>query len=106
MKFCGFAKLMHDNYEEKDNAGKLVVILVVILFDAILDGEVLEKTEPNPLYGLGKSTLEAYYSGRRFISQRQTRRFIPRLSEETFAEFVETYSMDALDHISDKLLEF
>lgn len=39
MKFCDFAKLMHDNYEEKANAGKFVVILI----DAILDGEALEK---------------------------------------------------------------
>lgn len=54
MKFCDFAKLMHDNYEEKANAGKFVVIL----FDAILDGEALEKAEPNPLYGLGKSLLQ------------------------------------------------
>ena len=102
MKFCDFAKLMHDNYEEKANAGKFVVILI----DAILDGEALEKAEPNPLYGLGKSTLEAYYSGRRLISQRKAAQIVPRLSEETFAGFVETYSMDALDHIGDKLLEF
>lgn len=102
MKFCDFAKLMHDNYEEKANAGKFVVIL----FDAILDGEALEKAEPNPLYGLGKSTLEAYYSGRRLISQRKAAQIVPRLFEETFAEFVETYSMDALNHISDKLFEF
>lgn len=102
MKFCDFAKLMHDNYEEKANAGKFVVILI----DAILDGEALEKAEPNPLYGLGKSTLEAYYSGRRLISRRKAAQIVPRLSEETFAEFVETYSMDALDHIGDNLLEF
>ena len=102
MKFCDFAKLMHDNYEEKANAGKFVVIL----FDAILDGEALEKAEPNPLYGLGKSTLEAYYSGRRLISQRKAAQIVSRLFEETFAEFVETYSMDALNHISDKLFEF
>ena len=102
VKFFEFAKLMHDNYEEKANAGKFVVILI----DAILDDEALEKDSPNPLYGLGKSTLEAYYSGRRPISQKKAAQIVPRLSEETFAGFVETYSMDALDHIRDKLAEY
>jgi hypothetical protein len=49
VRFFEFAKLMHDNYEEKAKAGEFVVILI----DAILDDTALEKDSPNPLYGLG-----------------------------------------------------
>lgn len=102
MKFCDFVQLMHHNYEEKANASEFVKILI----DAILDEEALEKDSPNPLYGLSKSTLEAYYSGGRSISQKKAAQIVPRISEEVFAEFVDKYSIDALDHISDKLSEF
>ena len=102
MRFSEFAKVMHDNYEKSERVDEFVKILI----DAILDQTALEKETPNPLYGLGKSTLEAYYSGRRLISQRKAAQIVPRLSEETFADFVDSYSMDALDHIRDKLSEF
>jgi hypothetical protein len=102
MKFFEFAKLMHENYEEKANAGEFVLILI----DAILDDEALEKKEPNPFYETGKSTREAYYSGRRLLPQKKAAQIVPRLSEETFAEFIDDYSMDALDHIRDKLSEY
>lgn len=45
MRFFEFAKLIHDNYEEKAKAGEFVVILI----DAILDDAALEKADPNPL---------------------------------------------------------
>lgn len=45
VRFFEFAKLMHDNYEEKAKAGEFVVILI----DAILDDAALEKADPNPL---------------------------------------------------------
>ena len=67
MKFCDLVQFMHHNYEAKKNAAEFVKILT----DAILDDEALEKTSPNPLYELGKSSLEAYYSGRRLISQKK-----------------------------------
>lgn len=102
MRFSEFAELMHNNYERKVNAGEFVIILI----DAILDDEALEKAAPNPLYRLGKSTLEAYYSGRRSISQKNAAQIVPRLSENTFAGFVETYSEDALNHIKEKLAEY
>ena len=55
MKFCDLVQFMHHNYETKMNAAEFVKILT----DAILDDEALEKDSPNPLYGLGKSTLES-----------------------------------------------
>ena len=67
MRFCDLVRFMHHNYEVKKNAAEFVKILT----DAILDDEALEKATPNPLYGLGKSTLEAYYSGRLSISQKR-----------------------------------
>lgn len=93
---------MHHNYETKMNAAEFVKILT----DAILDDEALEKDSPNPLYGLGKSTLEAYYSGRLPISQKKASALTPRLDEAKFADFVNTYSFDALNHMKDKLAEF
>ena len=84
------------------NAGEFVAVLI----DAILDDEALEKPEPNPIYSLKKSTQEAYYSGRLLISQKKAAQIVPRLSEEKFAEFVNRYSMDALDYMRDKLAEF
>lgn len=103
MRFCDLVQLMHHNYEVKKNAGDFVCVLI----DAILDDEALEKDqEPNPMYALGKSTREAYYSGRLPISQKRAGNIAPRISEEKFAGFVDTYSMDALDHMRDKLAEF
>ena len=102
MKFCDLVQFMHHNYEVKKNAAEFVKILT----DAILDDEALEKAAPNPLYGLGKSTLEAYYSGRLPISQKKASALTPRLDEAKFADFVNTYSFDALNHMKDKLVEF
>ena len=102
MKFCDLVQFMHHNYETKMNAAEFVKILT----DAILDDEALEKDSPNPLYGLGKSTLEAYYSGRLPISQKKASALTPRLDEAKFADFVNTYSFDALNHMKDKLAEF
>ena len=102
MKFCDLVQFMHHNYETKMNAAEFVKILT----DAILDDEALEKASPNPLYGLRKSTLEAYYSGRLPISQKKASALTPRLDETKFADFVNTYSYDALNHMKDKLAEF
>ena len=103
MKFRDLAKFMHENYEAQINAGDFVPVLI----DAILDDEALEKDkEANPLYALGKSTKEAYYSGRLLISQKKARAIAPRIDEHKFAEFVDTYSLDALDNMRDKLAEF
>lgn len=102
MKFCDLVRFMHEKYEVKVNAGEFVAVLI----DAILDDEALEKPEPNPIYSLKKSTQEAYYSGRLLISQKKAAQIVPRLSEEKFAEFVNRYSMDALDYMRDKLAEF
>lgn len=101
LKFCDLVQFMHHNYETKMNAAEFVKILT----DAILDDEALEKDSPNPLYGLGKSTLEAYYSGRLPISQKKASALTPRLDEAKFADFVNTYSFDALNHMKDKLAE-
>ena len=103
MKFRDLAKFMHENYEAQINAGDFVPVLI----DAILDDEALEKDkEANPLYALGKSTKEAYYSGRLLISQKKARAIAPRIDEHKFAEFVDTYSLDALENMRDKLAEF
>lgn len=68
MRFCNLVRLMRENYEIEINAGEFVPVLI----DAILDDEALEKDkEANPLYALGKSTKEAYYSGRLLISQKK-----------------------------------
>lgn len=102
MKFCDLVQFMHHNYEKTVNAGEFVKILT----DAILDDEALEKASPNPIYGLKKSTLEAYYSGRLPISQKKASALTPRLDEAKFADFVNNYSFDALNHMKDKLVEF
>ena len=102
MKFCDLAKFMHHNYEAKANASEFVAILI----DAILDDKALENDSSNPIYGLGKSTKEAYYSGRLPISQQKAAALAPRIDEAKFADFVDTYSFDALDHMKDKLAEF
>ena len=102
MKFCDFVQLMHQNYEVKTNAGEFVAVLI----DAILDDAALEKDSSNPIYELGKSTKEAYYSGRLPISQKKAAAITPRIDEAKFADFVSTYSFDALNHMKDKMVEF
>lgn len=102
MKFCELVQFMHHNYEEKANAGEFVAILI----DAILDDTALERDSSNPIYGLKKSTKEAYYSGRLTISQKKASMITPRIDEAKFADFVNTYSFDALNHMKDKLVEF
>lgn len=102
LKFCDLVQLMHHNYEEKANAGEFVAILI----DAILDDEALERDLSNPIYGLKKSTKEAYYNGRLLISQKRAAAIAPRIDEAKFADFVDTYSFDALNHMKDKLAEF
>ena len=102
MKFCDFVQLMHQNYEAKTNAGEFVAVLI----DAILDDAALEKDSSNPIYGLGKSTKEAYYSERLPISQKKAAAITPRIDEAKFADFVNTYSFDALNHMKDKMAEF
>ena len=101
MKFCDLAQFMHHNYEEKANAGEFIAILI----DAILDDMALEETA-NPIYELSKSTREAYYSGRLSISQKKAAIIAPRIDEAKFADYVDTYSFDALNHMRDKLVEF
>ena len=102
LKFCDFVQLMHQNYEVKTNAGEFVAVLI----DAILDDAALEKDSSNPIYELGKSTKEAYYSGRLPISQKKAAAITPRIDEAKFADFVSTYSFDALNHMKDKMAEF
>lgn len=102
LKFCDLAQFMYHNYEEKANAGEFVKMLI----DAILDDASLEKDSPNPLYELKKSTLEAYYSGRLRIAQKKAAAIAPRIDEAKFADFMDTYSFDALTHMKNKLAEF
>lgn len=102
VRFCDLVQFMHHNYEAKANAGEFVAILI----DAILDDAALEKDSSNPIYSLGKSTKEAYYSGRLPISQKKAAVIAPRIDETKFAEFVDTYSIDALNHMKDKLSEY
>lgn len=102
MKFCDLARFMHNNFESRANASEFVAILI----DAILDDTALEKESSNPIYGLGKSTREAYYNGRLLISQRRAAMIAPRIDEAKFADFVKTYSIDALSHMKDKLSDF
>lgn len=103
MRFCEFAKFMHENYEANANDSKFVSILI----DAILDESALEKGgNPNPIYELSANTRLAYYSGKRQISQRKAAQIVPNLSEQSFDNFVSDYSMDALDHMRDKLGEY
>lgn len=102
MKFCDFVQFMHQNYEVKTNAGEFVAFLI----DAILDDAALEKDSSNPIYELGKSTKEAYYSGRLPISQKKAAAITPRIDEAKFADFVSTYSFDALNHMKNKMAEF
>ena len=78
MRFCEFAKFMHENYEANANDSKFVSILI----DAILDESALEKGgNPNPIYELSANTRLAYYSGKRQISQRKAAQIVPNLSE-------------------------
>lgn len=102
MKFCDLIQLMHNNFEERAKASDFVAILI----DAILDDTALENDASNPIYTLGKSTREAYYNGRLLISQRRAAMIAPRIDEAKFADFVKTYSIDALSHMKDKLSDF
>lgn len=70
MRFCEFAKFMHENYEANANDSEFVSILI----DAILDESALEKEgNPNPIYGLSANTRLAYYSGKRQIFTKESR---------------------------------
>ena len=40
------------------------------------------------------------------ISQKNAAAIAPRIDEAKFADFVDTYSLDSLNHMKDKLLEF
>ena len=103
MRFFDLIQLMHQHYEIKISAGEFVPTLI----DAILDDASLEEgREANPLYVLGKSTKEAYYSGRLPMSKKNAAALLPRMDEERFATFVNTCSYDALVNIGEKLAEF
>lgn len=103
MTFSDFLKLMKQHYEIKISVKDFVPALIdIILDDASLDDD----HESNPLYALGKSTREAYYSGRLPMSKDNAAALSPRLDEERFAGFINNYSYDDLVIIAEKLGEF
>lgn len=94
---------MYQHYETKLGAGEFVKALI----DAILDDDSLDKGhEVNPLYALGKSTLEAYYQGRLPMSRKNAAVLSPRLDEERFARLINSHSKDDIVNIGEKLAEF
>lgn len=102
MKFCELAHFMHHHYVESMTSGDFVKVL----FDAIFDESELDRDEFNPLYKLSRPTLESYYNGRRKISQKIASSITPRISEVTFSDFVDQYSVDALTYMADELVDY
>lgn len=102
MTFSEFAKFIKSFYEEKTTVAEFVKNII----DAILDDVALEKDFSNPLYKLKKSTLEAYYNGTLPISQNNAAAIAPRIDEAKFEDFINNYSVDALEQMRNKLAEF
>lgn len=102
MKFCNLVQFLHSNYEININAGDFVAVII----DAILDDEAVDNDFQNPICTLKKSTKEAYYSGRLQISRKKAAMIAPRIDETKFAGFIDTYSIDALNYMKDKLAEY
>lgn len=104
MRFCDLARIFH---KYRLDSTEDTAMCVKILTDAILDDVAMESLgntnkEINPLYGKGKSTLQAIFTGTRLmISQDDASAMLGRADEEHFAEFVNSYSYDALVQMSE-----
>lgn len=104
MKFCELAKILHKYRRDKSET---TAMCVMILTDAILDDVAIEKIglencDTNSMYGKKESTLQAIYSGVRLkISEEDAGIMLSRVEESHFADFVNSYSYDALVHMSE-----
>lgn len=106
MRFCDLAKVFHkyrvDNTEN-------VAMCVKILTDAVLDDVAMESLgntdkDINPLYAKAPSTLQAIYNGSRLmIAQEDAAAMLGRADEAHFADFVNSYSYDALVQMSEDI---
>lgn len=109
MRFCDLARIFHKYRQDKSET---VAKCVKILTDAILDDVAIEIAgdsgiEKNPLYGKSESLLQQIYSGKKhMISQEDASIILTRSDEEHFADFVSSYSVDALIQLSDDIREY
>lgn len=101
-----FSQLAHKLHKFRINRRESTAMCVKILTDAILDDVAMESLgrtseDINPLYGKSDSTLKAIYSGERLkISQEDAALMAGRVDSEHFAEYVNTFSFDALSELS------
>lgn len=103
MRFCELAKILHKYRRDRSET---TAMCVQILTDAILDDMAIEEIgienrDANPMYGKEKSTLQAIYSGKRLnISEEDAGLMLSRVDEAHFADFINSYSYDALVQMS------
>lgn len=103
MNFHEFAHLLKQYNESKAHSRDFILEL----FDAILDDKALEKkTEPNPLYGLNKSTLTSYFSRKQPIPRYIAAAINPRTDSKKFSRYIASYSKDARKAIAGKLADY
>lgn len=109
MKFCELAKILHKYRRDKSET---TAMCVKILTDAILDDVAIDKIgsadeDVNPMYQKKDSTLQAIYSGTRLkISQEDAGLMLSRVDEAHFADFVNSYSYDALVQMSEDVCAY
>lgn len=104
MRFCNWAKIFHKYRVDRTEDAAMCV---KILTDAILDDVAMESLgntskDINPMYGKAVLTLQAIYNGSRLmIAQEDAAAMLERVDEAHFADFVNSYSYDALVQISE-----
>lgn len=109
LKFCELAKILH---KYRRNRSETTAMCVKILADAILDDVAIEKIgtadeDVNPMYRKSDSTLQAIYNGTRLkISQEDAGIMLSRVDEAYFANFVNSFSFDALTQMSDDVSKY
>lgn len=109
MNFSDLARTLH---KYRINRRESTAECVKILTDAILDDVAMESfgnsgKELNPMYGKSDATLKAIYNGSRLkISQEDAALMSGRTDGEHFADFVNTFSVDALSELSSDIQKF
>lgn len=107
-----FSDLAHMLHKYRINRRESTAECVKILMDAILEDVAMESfgnsgKELNPMYGKSDTTLKAIYNGSRLkISQEDAVLMSGRTDGEHFADFVNTFSVDALSELSSDIQGF
>lgn len=107
-----FSDLAHVLHKYRINKRESAAMCVKILTDAILDDVAIESfgnstKELNPMYDKADSTLKAIYNGKRLkISQEDAALMAGRVDDEHFAEYVNSFSVDAVAELSKDVQKF